>query len=187
MTKDNRLKNVRHERFALALFKGMSQKDAAIEAGYSPKSAIVNASRLLTKANIIKRVTELQSKAETDTIMSVTERKEKLSEIARARLSDFIEAGQDGAWINVGLDNVHSAALQEVTSRTDYDDDGSKPTVITKIKLHDPVKSISELNKMEGEYPATKLEHDIGEGTKVLFFKEVTREGSSEVKGEKDE
>lgn len=89
------LKNYRHEKFALALFKGMSQKDAAIGAGYKPSRARQTASRLATNGNIVARILELHQKAESDAIMSVRERKERLSEIARKgnpNLADPISA-----------------------------------------------------------------------------------------------
>lgn len=148
----NPLRNRRHEKFALALFQGMNQREAAIEAGYSIKTADAIASRLLKNVKISNRVLELQKASESTAVMTVMERKERLSEIARARLTDFVECGADGAWINVGLDSTHSAALQEVTSRTEYNEDGASPITVTKLKLHDPVKSISELNKMEQVY-----------------------------------
>lgn len=58
------LQDPKHEAFAQALAKGMNQSDAYKAAGYKAKgdSIKVNASRLLTKANIEARVTELQAK-----------------------------------------------------------------------------------------------------------------------------
>ncbi len=152
------LVNKQHEAFCVAYFGGMNGKEAAVKAAYSPKTARSMASRLLTKVNIITRLQELQEAAVNAKIMSVIERKERLSEIARARLSDFVECGQDGSWINIGLDSVNSAALQEIKSKTEYDDDGSHPTVVTNIRLRDPIVAIQELNKMEGTYPPTKQE-----------------------------
>jgi len=134
------LKNNRHEKFALAIFKGMSQKDAAIEAGYSPRTAIASASRLLTNVNIASRITQLQSQTESEAIMSVKERKERLSEIAKEDIYSY-----KGTLMRTGN-----------------------------------ISAISELNKMEGEYPATKLEHDLGEGTKILWMKEVSSEETAE-------
>lgn len=143
------LKNARHEKFAIALLKGMSQTDAAIEAGYKPSRAYETSSRLVRNGNIIARRVELQSKVASDAVMSALERKERLSEIARARLIDFIQAGADGAYITVGPESLHNAALKEVRSRTEYNSDGANAAVITELKLHDPVKSIAELNKMD--------------------------------------
>lgn len=146
------LKNVRHEKFALALFKGMSQKDAAIEAGYSPKWARSTASRLSTNVNILGRMRALQQEAKDDTVADVLERKRRLTEILRARLTDYLTCGPDRDLIDVGPESPNTAALQEVVSRTEYDKDGAGVAVITRVKLHDPVKSIAELNKMEHIY-----------------------------------
>ncbi len=148
------LKNNRHEKFALALFKGMSQKDAAIEAGYKESRAYETSYRLVRNGQILDRILQLQKQSESDAVMSVTERKERLSEIARARLIDFVEAGPEGSHISVGLESTHSAALQEVTSRTEGEDDEKTPAIITKIRLHNPIPAIAELNKMEKIYEA---------------------------------
>ena len=48
------------EAFAQALAKGMTQKQAAIEAGYSPHSAHVQGARLFAKAKVKQRVAQLQ-------------------------------------------------------------------------------------------------------------------------------
>ena len=77
------LKNNRHELFVLALVKGMTQTQAAIEAGYSQHTADAQASRLLTKVVITERRAALQLLAQTDTVMTVIERKERLSELAK--------------------------------------------------------------------------------------------------------
>lgn len=146
------LQNARWERFAQGVFAGHSATEAYIMAGYSRNAATECASRLLTNANVQARISELQESAAEFVIMSQAERMERLTEIARARLTDFVTCGPDGSWINVGLESAHSAAIAEITSSTEYDDNGSKPTVVTKIKLHDPVKAIAELNKMDGAY-----------------------------------
>lgn len=77
------LKNNRHEKFTLALVNGMSQTDAAIEAGYKKSRARFTGSRLATISNIIKRREELSKLAQSKTIMSVIERRERLSELGR--------------------------------------------------------------------------------------------------------
>lgn len=46
------LKNMRHERFAVARFNGLSGTAAATVAGYSRKSASVQASRVLRNVTI---------------------------------------------------------------------------------------------------------------------------------------
>jgi Phage terminase, small subunit len=143
---------VKQEKFAVNYFKLGNATEAAIKAGYSPRTAAVIATENLRKPNIAKRLAELQDKVSSDAIMSVQERKERLSEIARARLTDLVSCGPDGSWINVGVDGCQSAAIKGIKSRTEYDKNGDDGAVITDIELHDPMKAIDLLNKMEHLY-----------------------------------
>lgn len=54
------LKNQKHELFALGLAKGMSQKDAYIEAGYVEKNAEPGSSKLVRNGKVAARVAELK-------------------------------------------------------------------------------------------------------------------------------
>lgn len=78
----SKLHNNRHEKFALALFQGMSQKDAAIAAGYKPSRAYETASRLVRNGKIAARIIELHGKASSKAILTVKQRKERLTHIA---------------------------------------------------------------------------------------------------------
>ncbi len=149
---------VKQKTFILEYFGGKSATEAAKIAGYSAKTAYSTANRLLKNVEVKAELTKLDEKATSAKVMSVLERKERLSEIARARMSDFVTAGRDGSWINIGLDGCESAALQSVKSSTEYDDKGEHPTIITDIKLHSPITAIAELNKMEGVYPPAQLD-----------------------------
>ncbi len=128
--------------------------EAAIIAGYSSKTARSMAAQNLTKLNISARLQELRQIVEDATIADVKERKQILSEIVRGRVTDFVECGADGSYINIGLESCNSHAIQEVTSTTKYDDKGADAAVITRLKLNSPVQAISELNKMERIYEA---------------------------------
>lgn len=86
------LKNQQHELFCLAICSGMSQQDAYIEAGYVVEGARFSASHLATNPNIIRRRGELSAKTETDTVMPVTARKERLSELAREDIKQPVTA-----------------------------------------------------------------------------------------------
>ncbi len=77
------LKNARHEKFVLNLVKGMTQTQAAIEAGYKSSRARITGANLATKSNIIARREALQFLDKKDTVMTVTERKERLSFLAQ--------------------------------------------------------------------------------------------------------
>ncbi len=146
----------KQERFARNLFEGMYQRQAYVESGYSSKMALstidCNASVLAKNPKVLARIEELRKRAEDASVMTVLERKQRLTEISRARLTDFMELGQDGSWVNIGKETPQGAATQEIHSRTEYDENGAKPTVHTSIKLHDSMKAIDILNKMDKLY-----------------------------------
>jgi len=144
------------EIFALSIFKGMTQREAWEAAGYSVRYPIAHrdrdASLLANSPKILQRLGELRQKTEDASVMNVLERKQRLTEISRARLTDFMELGQDGSWVNIGEETPRGGAIQEIHSRTEYDEKGAKPTVHTSVKLHDPMKAIDLLNKMDKIY-----------------------------------
>ena len=146
----------KQENFTLNLFQGMSQREAYVQAGYSdkglPNAIDVHASELAKNSKVIVRLSQLREKAESDKIMTVKERKERLSEISRGRLTDYQESGMDGGWISIGPESPNTAALSEIVSTTKYDENGASPTLISRVKLHNPVTAIAELNKMEKVY-----------------------------------
>ena len=146
----------KQEKFTLNIFNGMTQREAWKEAGYSTRYPIAHidrdASLLANSPKILQRLQGLRQKTEDASVMDVKERKQRLTEIARARLTDFMELGQDGSWVNLGPEVPMSGAIQEIRSRTEYDDDGAKPTVHTMVKLHNPLQAIDLLNKMDKIY-----------------------------------
>ena len=146
----------KQERFALFLFDGLSQREAWVKAGYSDRYAVAiidsNACQLNKTSKIQIRLAELRQKAEDASVMNVRERQQRLTEIARAKLTDFMELGQDGSWVNLGEETPRGGAIQEIHSTTQYDKYGANPTVHTSVKLHDPMKAIDLLNKMDKLY-----------------------------------
>ena len=145
----------KQENFCLNVFQGMSQREAYIQS-YKPNYAITtidaNASRLASNEKVLKRLSELREKAQNSKIASVIERKEILSEIARANMTNFVEVGQDGAWFNIDNTNLNSRAIQSVQSKTILGKDGADDAVFIRVNLHNPIDAIKELNKMDGVY-----------------------------------
>ena len=145
----------KQENFCLNIFQGMSQREAYIQS-YKPNYAITtidaNASRLASNEKVLKRLTELREKAQNNKIASVIERKEILSEIARANMTNYVEVGQDGAWFNIDNTNLNSRAIQSVQSKTILGKEGADDAVFIRVNLHNPIDAIKELNKMDGVY-----------------------------------
>jgi len=153
---------VKQEKFCVNYFKSGNATEAAIKAGYSKKSANAIAGQNLAKLSIKARMAELRKRAEDASVASVIERKQILTEILRAKLPDFMELGKDGSWVNIGPETPGGRAIQEIHSRTEYDENGEHPTIYTSVKLHDPIKAIQELNKMEHIYDdSTKVDVNI--------------------------
>ncbi len=146
------LRNTKMEKFARNWFEGMPKTEAAIQAGYKPKWAASIATRLSNKVKILERYQELQQKAEDESVASVIERKQILTEIARGDLLDYQEQGADGGYLSIGKDSPNTRAISEITNRTEYDKDGANAALITKVKLHSPTQAIDLLNKMDGAY-----------------------------------
>ncbi len=74
------LSNSRHERFAQALAKGLSQSEAYEEAGYKPSRSA--AARLAADVNICERVAAIQNRAAERTEITVASITERLLAIA---------------------------------------------------------------------------------------------------------
>lgn len=145
------------EVYSLGLFEGkLSQRDCYTDAGYSPRQSPAtldrNACVLASNPKIVARLKELRQAAEDASVAKVLERQQVLTEIVRGRLTDYSNCGPDKDLIDVGPESPNTAALQEVTSRTEYDKDGAGVAVVTKIKLHNPIQAIAELNKMDHIY-----------------------------------
>jgi len=144
----------KQEQFALNLFQGMTQRESWVKAGYSSKYAPalidIHACQLANSDKIKVRLAELRKKAEDAAITTVVERKKILSEIERARLSDFVD--ESG---NITL--KPSSAIAEIVIedwKGGKDERASSQT--KRIKLRDPVGAMAEHNKMERVYEPDK-------------------------------
>jgi len=142
----------KQETFCTEYFKTRDAMQSAVMAGYSPKSVTCTAYRLLDNARISSRLDELNKKAEDDSIATVQERQRILTEIARGNLIDYQEVGADGGYLNIDKKSPNTRAISEITSRTEYDKDGSGAALVTKVKLHSTTQAIDLLNKMDKIY-----------------------------------
>ena len=77
------LSNSRQELFAQFWFKGETKENSAILAGYKAEWARSIGSRLSTNVNILARYNELQKQTADASIMTVKERRQRLSEFGR--------------------------------------------------------------------------------------------------------
>jgi len=155
----------RQEQFTLNLLAGMTQRDAYIKAGYSKKQPISvidsNACVLAKSSKVIARQAELNKKVEANKVAGVEERKSILTEIARARQTDFMTCSADGVWMHdIGPETINKAGLKQIQTTTmpfgSKEDNLS--VILTKVELTNPIQAIAELNRMEGAYAPEKHE-----------------------------
>ncbi len=163
------LKKNRWENFCLAYCYGLSAEEAAIKAGYPPRVAGSIGLKLLKNNKIKVRIKEFQETAENGATMSVQERKERLSEIARANLVDFV--AEDGQTIKANKNIPNYGALSQFTVRTTYNKAG-EPIVTREIRMQSQIRAIAELNKMERLDTNHKSEKTLSEDntTNIIFI-----------------
>lgn len=148
----------KQERFCLNLFQGMSQREAYTAAGYSPRQSLTtidhHAYELASNGKILARYEELKKEAASKAVMSERERQERLSSIARADLTDFIEDGKP----TLNENTPNTEALSEFSIKEGFSKDG-EPWQHKTVKLINPITAIAELNKMTGAYAPEQVEH----------------------------
>jgi len=150
----------RQKKFAQAYVKcGVAQR-AYVMAGYSPKSARVEACRLLAKPSIQEEIKRLQQLAEDKSILTIVQRKKLLSKIAEQigghDPADYIAADKDGTSVKFDKESPNRMAVGGIKSRTENGTNGTSAT-ISELKLRDPtvaVRAIDTLNRMDGVYGA---------------------------------
>lgn len=146
--------NYRWEAFALAIAGGYARSEAYRLAGYHiTANAGTMAAKLYSQVLIKERVEQIRDAIADSKIMTVRERKIRLSEIAGATLKDFHNKHGTLDPFADGVEN--QAALAQVEQ--EYDQNGLEAYPV-KIKLHNPIPAIEILNKMEGSYPPARME-----------------------------
>ena len=161
----------------------MTQREAYLQAGYSAKPSMavidVNACRLAQNTKVLLRQVELNQKAESDKVAGVEERKRVLTEILRARQTDFMTCSADGVWMHdIGAETLNMAGLKKIrTSTMPFGDKESNLQIIlTEVELTDPIKAIAELNKMEHIYEADGVVHNDNRVINIIVATEKAKE-----------
>jgi len=156
---------------------------AAIRAGYSKKTARTQGSQLLTMIDVQVVVAAHRAGRSSEAIMTFDERAEILSDIARGRLGNFFDEGNE---LDLDPNAVRAAGpeLQEVAKDESMSDDGKGRVHSSKkhrIKVRDPVGAIRELNEMYGDHAPRRLrigtDHDDAEPLSDAVLEKIARGG----------
>jgi len=142
------LPNPRRERFA--------QLEAmATEPGVIAKELKIALSTRLTWLHnpaVVKRINEIKAAAARKTVMDLAEMEERLSQIARADLTEFVKVEKDGS-LTITLDGPNTAALEGLDI-TDWQGGkgGRAQTRARKLKIRDPIAAMDLLAKLQKFY-----------------------------------
>ena len=170
--------NPKQERFVAEYLVDLNATQAAIRAGYSPKTAKEQGARLLTNVHIQKAVQERRQQHQANTGLTV---ERVLLEAMRLAFFDIRKlTDADGNPIPINqLDDDTAAAIQGLelaTERVRGDDEGAE-TVVRKYKIADKNAAVERLFKHLGLFqkdndqnnPAKALQAllDVVDGSKL--------------------
>ncbi len=161
--------SARQRLFCQYVAEGVNPSVAAIKAGYSERGNRSRACRLMKRAEIREEIRRLQEEMASPRIMTVQKRKERLSEIARARMGDYIEIVNGDIRLKFNKEDVLTDGVVEIETVTRTDKFGTTVTT-TAVKLGNVIKAIHELNKMDGLYRQRSKTQpkDFSQETKVI-------------------
>jgi len=168
---ENKKLTGKEERFCQEYVMWLNATKAAVNAGYSEKSARMAGSRLMTNDNIKKRIEHLKNNlAETSAIsaLRISKEHEKIA---------FMDAGQirDG-WMTLkdfeSLTESRKACIQEITTKQVTKNGDNGEVVVeewVKLKLYDKQKSLDSLSRMLGYDAPKKLDIDTDKVINITF------------------
>jgi phage terminase small subunit len=145
---------VRQARFCTEYIVDLNGEKAATRAGYSPKTAKSQASRLLTKANAKAEIARLQAKRSERTEITAERVLIELAKLGFANMADYMTAGLGGdPYLDFSaLTRDQAAALQEVTVDTYVEGHGDEARDVkrVKFKLADKRAALVEIGRHLG-------------------------------------
>jgi phage terminase small subunit len=148
--------------FCRAFFDLREGKNAAIKAGYAPKTATVTASKLLTKGKIQAEIKRLEDKLEDAVICSKEWLIREWMKVADSDPADVM------TWTESGIDMIPSVDLTK--EKRKLIKTLSHTTTATgesfKVELQDRDSARKELAKLLGYYP----DEGTGEAVKLVFL-----------------
>jgi phage terminase small subunit len=153
---------LRQARFCAEYLIDLHGEKAAIRAGYTKRTARVQASRMLTYANIQTQISQLQVARARRTEISADAVLAEYGKLAFANMADYMRAtpGGDPYLDFSGLTRDQAAALAEVTvdSYVEGRGDNARQVKRVKFKLGDKLQALDSVAKHLGMF---KERHEV--------------------------
>jgi phage terminase small subunit len=149
---------LKQSRFVEEYIVDLNGKQAAIRAGYSAKTAEVQASRLLTNAKVCAAAREAMQARSRRTGITADRVVRELAALAFSNISDFIEVQSDGS-IHIDLRRAsreRAASVQDIilSAPAAGSDDEVRSIKLTHIELFDKIRALDMLARHLGMYPS---------------------------------
>lgn len=129
--------NNRQKLFIAEYLVDLNATQAAIRAGYSPRSADVTGARLLGNAKVRAALDKALGSQQERTQVTADRVVEELGKLAFSNMLDYMTTGDDGlAYIDLSsLTREQAAAIQEVTVDEYTEGDGEDGRLVKKVKV----------------------------------------------------
>lgn len=144
MSKDDDILNDKQKMFCHEYIVDMNGQAAAIRAGYTPKTAMVQASRLLTYAKVQREVARLiverqnRVKVDADTVLKA------LLQIATSDISEVFDEANQLKNLKDIPEHVRKAISSVEVEKIGYDEEFK---YVTKVKFWDKNKALESLGR----------------------------------------
>lgn len=142
---------------------------AAIRAGYSPKTANEQAAKMLAKASFQSYVQNLKSKRVERTEITVDKVLTELAKIGFSNIQDYIKQGFEISDIST-LDKSAASAIESIKIKTMH---GDFPSTEVSFKLHDKLSALEKIAKHIGFYEIDNKQKGNIEGLRSLIIESV--------------
>ena len=173
----------KRRRFVSEYLCDLNATQAAIRAGYSPRTAKVQAARLLTKADIQAAVAVAMAARSQRTEITADAVVRELARVGFVDMRRLMRWGADSvAFVpsdELSPDDAAAVAWIEADTTCRRADGGTEKTVKLKLKLHDKIAALSLLGRHLGMF-TEKLPAPVGDLTvRVVYVDEAVAGGGA--------
>lgn len=163
---------MRREAFCLGIARGLSQTQAAIQAGFAEKWADATAVRLMKETRVLQRISALRVKVEEKGEITREWWLSRLKTFASFNLSDLLKINDDGT-ASLDLKKATPEQLQaiekyfpEIVMVGDAND--GFPILKLKVETVDRLKALDMIGKAQGYYAPVKVAQTDTAGNDVI-------------------
>jgi phage terminase small subunit len=151
------LEDPREERFVILYVENPNGTQAAIAAGYSPKSAHTIAHRLLKRSKIKDAIARRNAELMVELDFTPERIVREIAKVAAVNMADFVSIDNEGN-PHIDLGGVKRRQLAAVGAVEGPIVEEGRLVKAPKIRMHDKLKALDMLAKMARLYPAERTE-----------------------------